>query len=50
MMGGEVERDSAKDETASLSGAGDLWPGDHCISGGADDGPGVMSPEEVGIN
>ena len=33
-----------------LSGPGDLWPGDHCISGGADEGPGVMLPEEFGTS
>lgn len=46
----EVGRGSAKEEPLLLSGAGDLWPGDHCMSGGADDGPGVMSPEDVGTS
>ena len=50
ISGGVVQRGSAKEGTASLSSAGDFWPGDHCISGGADDGPGVMSPEGVGVS
>ena len=45
----EVGKDSSE-KMVPFSGAGDLWPGDHCISGGADDGPGVMSPEEVGTS
>lgn len=52
IAGGDAEVGTilALEEMALLSGAGDLWPGDHCISGGADDGPGVISPEEFGIS